>query len=509
MSMRFDTRRFRLRVVTPVHIGSGEDFEPVDYVIHDGQLCLIDRDRLIDDLRGEGLYDEFLEVCSRTGPMALLRIREYIKRAYRDEWSIGRIPVSSEIARLYEDRVAEAVQSEWGGQRIINQLLIKRAVTDAWTLTPLIPGSSLKGAMRTAVLDEIVTRQPEKAHTGALGRAAIADHGKKPFLKESVLLETQERDNSDDPFRALKVSDFHLTEGGSFIDVAQNVKDLGEEEGGRGIPVKMQMLQPESELVGSITIDRQARVSKFGEDQVMTADYLLRALSGHNRRAYAFERDVFGFSNPELEQPGGALPIKLGMHTGAFAMSLEGYREGRVWNQGGKRMMDFQTKTWRCGNGVMGWVLLEEIPEARYRTLMERAELQIETTRARIAENRRVRLERAEAKRLAEQRRQEQIRAQAQAGAQAQAETERIANLPAAEWVEAVVGDCDWERLQQYLDDEALSEDRKRGLVVAWLSTTDEGRVKAKDWHKKQKKGKRLGATVKQIMEWAPELFGG
>ncbi len=508
MSMRFDTRRFRLRVVTPVHIGSGEEFEPVNYVIRDGHLCVIDRDRMIDDLREEGRYDEFLEVCSRTGPMALLRIREYIKQTYRDEWSSGRIPVSSEVARQYEDRVAAAVQRDQGGFQVINQLLIKRAVADAWTLTPLIPGSSLKGAMRTAVLDEIVTHQPEKAHTGAKGRAAIEGHERRAFLRESVLLETRERDNSDDPFRALKVSDFHLTAGGSFIAVAQNVKDLGEEEGGRGIPVKMQMLEPESELVGSITIDRQALVSKFGEDQVMTADYLLKALSGHNRRAYAFERDAFGFSNPDLEQPGEALPIKLGMHTGAFAMSLEGYREGRVWNQGGKRMMDFQTKTWRCRNGVMGWVLLEEIPETRYRALLEEAESQIEATRRRIAENRRVHLERAEAKRLDERRRQEQIRAQEEAEARAQAEAERVANLPAAEWVDVVLGDCDWERLQQYLDDQAVTDDRKRALVVRWLSSTDEGLAKAKEWRKKQKKGKRLGATVKQIMEWAPGLFG-
>lgn len=507
--MRFDTRRFRLRIVTPVHIGTGEEFEPVNYVIRDGHLCMIDRDRMIDDLRDEGLYDEFLEICSRTGSLALLRIREYIKRAYREEWSLDRIPVSPKVAHQYEDRVAAAVESDRPGRQIINQLLIKKAASDAWTLTPFIPGSSLKGAMRTAVLDEIVCSQPEKAHTGPVGRAAIDERGgRKSRLKEGVLLETKARDTSDDPFQALKVADCQLTEGGSTIGIAENVRSLDEEAAGQVIPVKMQMLAPGSELVGSLTLDTRAKVSKFGEDRVMTTEFLLRALRGHNRGAYEFERDRFHFSMPELESPGSALPIKLGMRTGAFAMSLDGFREGRVWNQGSKRMMDFQTKTWRCQNGVMGWVLLEEIGEAEFRHLMARAESRIEATRARLEENRRARRERLEAKRLAEEERLKEIRAQEEAEARALAEAEQIANLPPAEWVEAVIRDCDWDRLQQYLAEDSLAEDRKRALVLRWLSGTEEGKMKAKDWRKKQKKGKRLGATVQQIMEWAPDVFG-
>ena len=58
MSGRFETRYFRLMVVTPIHIGSGESYSPFDYVVDGGWMHLLDRDRFLDALDATGAHEE-------------------------------------------------------------------------------------------------------------------------------------------------------------------------------------------------------------------------------------------------------------------------------------------------------------------------------------------------------------------------------------------------------------------------------------------------------------------
>ena len=157
----------------------------------------------------------------------------------------------------------------------------------------------------------------------------------------------------------------------------------------------------------------------------------------------------------------------------------------------------------------MGWARLEEIGEKAYLALMVDAERTVVDARSRLAANHRARMERLGARKQAEERRLDEIRVRREGEERARAEAERIANLPPSEWVDAVIELCDWDRLQRYLVDEDLAEERKQALVIEWLDSTVEGRAKVKEWRKKQRKGTRLGATVQRIMKWAPEHFGG
>jgi CRISPR-associated protein Csm5 len=63
------------------------------------------------------------------------------------------MPVLPSIAAEYAQRVGKTAQREESGREIINQLRIERTYADPTSRRPILPGSSLKGAIRTALLD--------------------------------------------------------------------------------------------------------------------------------------------------------------------------------------------------------------------------------------------------------------------------------------------------------------------------------------------------------------------
>ena len=59
------------------------------------------------------------------------------------------------MAALYKGRVGKAANIESGGKQVLNALEIERAAYNPQSRRLILPGSGLKGAMRTALLDAI------------------------------------------------------------------------------------------------------------------------------------------------------------------------------------------------------------------------------------------------------------------------------------------------------------------------------------------------------------------
>ena len=65
------------------------------------------------------------------------------------------MPTAHGINELYEKRIGKTAQHESHGKRVINKLEIERTFYNPVDGNPLLPGSSIKGAIRTALLDGI------------------------------------------------------------------------------------------------------------------------------------------------------------------------------------------------------------------------------------------------------------------------------------------------------------------------------------------------------------------
>ncbi len=161
MSPFLSTHRLHLTPLSPIHIGCGEDLEPTNYVIDDGLLYGFDPSRAaLNDLqRGK------LMTVARSGSLP------GIQRFFRDHAASFKphahvvMPVCSGVARLYEQRIGKAANVESSGNQVFNKLEIERHVYTGALQQPFIPGTSFKGALRTAWLDDLNAEQCPQENT--------------------------------------------------------------------------------------------------------------------------------------------------------------------------------------------------------------------------------------------------------------------------------------------------------------------------------------------------------
>lgn len=119
--------KVRLRVLTPIHIGSGEKLNRLDYFIDEnGKFCRVDMDGLFRDPDFAGQLDKFLEAAPSGQPIDDLLGKSGPHRKH----VLYRIPVHDSAINRRENEVSAFIKS---AGRVY------------------IPGSSLKGAILSAL----------------------------------------------------------------------------------------------------------------------------------------------------------------------------------------------------------------------------------------------------------------------------------------------------------------------------------------------------------------------
>ena len=202
MNTFLKTYRLALTPLSPIHIGCGEDFEPTKYVIDDGVLYGFDPSRaVLNDLQKSKLTD----AANRASLLAIQRFFKDNAQLFKAQADVL-IPVSVGVADKYERDVGRAVNVEANGNRVFNQLFIERAMHTGRGSQPYIPGSSFKGAIRTAVLDSLnLENRPMREDNVQKGtpklEARLFGHGDDP------------NNFARSPLRLLKVADLMPQDG--------------------------------------------------------------------------------------------------------------------------------------------------------------------------------------------------------------------------------------------------------------------------------------------------------
>ena len=196
MNTFLKTYRLALTPLSPIHIGCGEDFEPTNYVIDDGILYGFDPSRaVLNPLQTSKLMDA-ANRASLMGIQKFFKDNAPVFKAQADTL----IPVSSGVAAVYEQRVGRAANVEASGNQVFNQLFIERTMHTGRQNLPYIPGSSFKGAIRTAMLD----------HLNHESRPVREDNVQKgtPKLEARLLGHGDEPNKFErSPLRLLKIAD--------------------------------------------------------------------------------------------------------------------------------------------------------------------------------------------------------------------------------------------------------------------------------------------------------------
>jgi len=196
-----NVHRLAITALSPVHIGTGQDLEPTGYVIDGKDLYLFSPEAALRALSASA-REELTGLLGDAPSVRMIKQVQAFFHRYSEALiaeSEHAMPVLPSIAAEYRTRVGNTAQREESGRDIINQLTISRTFTDQVTQRPILPGSSLKGAMRTALLDLIND-----------GELLPADISSLPQKKQSLALQQSlfhYRDFNLDPMRLVQLGD--------------------------------------------------------------------------------------------------------------------------------------------------------------------------------------------------------------------------------------------------------------------------------------------------------------
>ena len=198
---------FKLEVISPVNIGNGEVLSQFsDYVYDEGFVYVIDHESLIQELmqgqNGEERLDDFVNIVqnqARGNTRDRFRIKDFFAEASIDfrQCALRKIAVKEEIREQIQLHTKSAGQ-------------------------PIIPGSSLKGAIRTALIVHLFDGEERKIQNKRdyIGEDIFGRFG-DDVLKYLHISDTLPFPQED--LGIVKFHNFHLKNNNSDIPIVKEV----------------------------------------------------------------------------------------------------------------------------------------------------------------------------------------------------------------------------------------------------------------------------------------------
>lgn len=364
---------YRLEPLTPVHVGTGDSLDPFSYVIRGDRLHYIDLAAWVESHPDpEGLTRKF------SGEVHAVRahIAQTIDVA---KYSLAQAKVmSKEITVEYEKKITDSR----------NQLKIAPGFknNNSWSL--VIPGSSIKGAIRTAVLDLL-----DREHGLGLKQAAQDDkrQGRSTRIYEDRLRAAL-GDIGSNAFKQLKVSDFEaLPDSAAFV----TAREMGRKVDKQPTPkdpcevLPGACMGPVLSTVGKIGVGSASALEPRGEAlQInfngkrlsLTANQLAEVCSSFYRTRYLAEKQKF-YSLPHfgktaralesiekqiLSPEPGTFVLRIGHYSHVECMTVTENDPETRKTKDGKWMPHGTTRTLADGVYPFGWVRLVPCSEQEY-----------------------------------------------------------------------------------------------------------------------------------------------
>jgi CRISPR-associated protein Csm5 len=332
MILKLESHDITLTALSPIHIGCGEDFTPHNSILHvfkgksSGQtayeLMEFDPLSLLKILPGveQAKLLHAME-CAQTVD-ALQRIYE----PYHDvikKMATSIIPVVPELGREIWEKRGRVVQEEGRHSKVLNQLAIDRHIRSNGRV--YIPGSSLKGAIKTAYFQAM------------MGKYKPVEPSWEGIKKKFGAFE-------NDPFTHFGIGDLIPTNSiPTFISYAVNISRKSKEI--KNLSTKLEVINPQITFSGNLRFNRSQQLplpnglpensfTKVGFIQTVNDFYLTHAQREldwlqemHPTQSHA-KTDLSSWMQKAKE--GKGCLIKLGKHSGAESLTLEGLRRIKV-----------------------------------------------------------------------------------------------------------------------------------------------------------------------------------
>lgn len=438
-------RLLSISTLSPVHIGCDEVYEPSNFVVSGGLLHALDPA----DLAGS-LTDR-----ERNHLAALADQREpigAIQRFFRDnaERFAGlarhEVAVADAIVREYERNAGRATQRGAAGEATYNVFPIARTAYRPFDNTPYLPGSSLKGSIRTAWLNHL-------NHGAALTADDKSDKRSAPRRMQERLLGYAAGKFEYDPFRHIGLADAHPEENGTppptRIVYAISKKKRLPRDGVSGAPELKVFLETVPDALPAAFLGELRLTGEIDWNALSSAcnDFYRPQLEAELNHAVLgtlldgeWKGLIAGLLGEELDELIAARQgflLRVGRHSGAESVTIDGVRDIKILGKKGeppsfrpntteKRFASL-TKAGADGLLPFGWIWVDACDDA-HRHLSDTLRQKLAARSSALRQDHQDRLLRLEEKQkqraatVAEAERQKQA---AEAAAQAEAEAQK------------------------------------------------------------------------------------
>ncbi len=393
--MRGRLLKARLHVLSPIHIGCDDVYEPSHFVIDKKNNILINFDPLnFIKLLSPQEKQEITKISMGETVESILKIYEFISEKLALIKGIKKsinVDISSDLSMHYgkvlnpnNKNNRDKINNE------INNFVINRTAFNPNNNLPYIPGSSLKGSFRTGYLNLISKNGTNnnfldwKKNAEKIGEAD--KKGAEKFEKKNKQLEENLLGGrfDSDPFSMVKVSDFIPVENVKtriLYAVIKNKKMPNPKKAPRGPSQILEIIDEGSIFEGVININNP----EYGQKIKKPIDLgnILNALNKFYKNDFKKESDEVLkkidasldsyniYNNKYKGNFNRGCFVRIGRHSGAEAVTIEGVRKIKIMQKNGEspKYLEHTTRIWlaseeskpKTNKGLLpfGWAILE------------------------------------------------------------------------------------------------------------------------------------------------------
>ncbi len=379
--MKEQILKCKLEILSPIHIGTGEELDPQEYIIKNGTLYFVGYQKMLELLTSENKKQLF-NILQRDDIQSLIELRKFIYHHIQPEKDYEwKIKVSPEVESWYIQKLGD----------IKTQLKIYPFIHSQ--SQRYIPGSSLKGAIRTAILNYWIEKNNLN---GVLSRRRkeledrlLSERDRKRMRKvkreiESFAKSLEEKLTSlklsekekKDIFQILKIEDVTLPFDSTICVEVKNMTLKSKDNLTSGIPTYREVTL--SKLTGAdVVVDFEVKLDynllPSKSYLTITKNDILEALNGFYLPILESEANRLFASFPEISEnykkiktlftssgnEDSAL-LRIGWGSGFESMTLKKFRIPQNSVRSGRRHIGWgYSKHLVSGRLPLGWVKLK------------------------------------------------------------------------------------------------------------------------------------------------------
>jgi CRISPR-associated protein Csm5 len=363
-------QNFYIRTLSPVHIGCDEVYEPMGFVVDESACELVSFDPLdffreLPSLEKTRLAD----ICRKGSIASLLELNKFMQGKKAEGY---RIKLCHGFLEHYKQNISMKPSNEFKIKQELNRFSILRTAFHEHTNLPYLPGSSIKGALRTAYLNALAKDNKDVRYDNPKKNKYAAQQLEKGLLNYTSL--------EKDPFRLIRVSDFVPVQATTKIIYAVNEKKQPSKSPASGPYQILEIIEPGAVFTGTITVEdrytREAEIRRPLKMETLLKSALL--FYGNEKQREDSELNAAGLPLLNIGKLDGAVPIRIGRHSGAESVTIEGHRDIRIMGNRGQSSSSRKgattfwlvaevQKSWKREQlQPFGWAALGELTEEMF-----------------------------------------------------------------------------------------------------------------------------------------------